>query len=94
MLASLGLTIYGSSVALSVLPARPAATAASPAYPQPPQFQHLGYHPPPYGYHPMSPPVGYGASWPAMGDGSEGAGSRGLGAPPVQAEKVKKGWLK
>ena len=98
-MASLGLTIYGSSVALSALPTRPSAVhpPAAPAYAQPPQFQHLGYQPPQYGYHPLPPLARYGAPWPAMEDARGGQDSgMGLGAPPAQAEqvKVKKGWLK
>lgn len=94
---TLVLTIYGSSVALSLLPSRNAHGAHAHAPPSPyglgpAHFQHLGPVPPAY-Y--ALPPQGYpqghaqGGGW-AVGPPAAGAGgSPGLGAKG----EGKKGWF-
>ncbi|KAM0753304.1 hypothetical protein T439DRAFT_195282 [Meredithblackwellia eburnea MCA 4105] len=103
VIATLGIMIYGSSAAMSLLPSRsstpPHATLhpANPAYhphAPPSQFQHLGYQP--YGYPPLAPSPGYGSPWAtqAASHREQEQASLGLGAPPIQEKGGKKGWLK
>ncbi|GAA6027272.1 hypothetical protein JCM8097_002545 [Rhodosporidiobolus ruineniae] len=66
VLLTLGLTIYGSSVALSILPSRPAAPPPSPIPSAAPHFaQHaaLGYGAPPPGYPLYGLPYAPGSGW-------------------------------
>ncbi|GAA5977616.1 hypothetical protein JCM11641_006877 [Rhodosporidiobolus odoratus] len=91
VLLTLGLTIYGSSVALSILPSHP--VPAAPATPSPvpaPQFHpHLGmggYGVAPPGYPPYGLPYGGGGGW-VVENGKEREREReqaslGLRAPP------------
>ncbi|GAA5851361.1 hypothetical protein JCM8547_004218 [Rhodosporidiobolus lusitaniae] len=86
---TLGLTIYGSSIALSILPSRTAAAAPppSPSAQTAPHFAHhpaaaLGYGAPP-GYPPYGLPYAAGAGWVVDNNGGRGEGKEqsGLGAP-------------
>lgn len=88
---TLGLTIYGSSVALSILPSRP--MHQQPSYPLPsqhlgpPHFQHLGYQYPSAPQFGLQAPnlAGYGADW-ALGEGKEREGR-------AAKETKAKGWF-
>ncbi|GAA5916690.1 hypothetical protein JCM6882_002268 [Rhodosporidiobolus microsporus] len=95
VLLTLFLTIYGSSVALSILPSR--SSTAPPPSPSAPSFAHphhasaaaaLGYGAPP-GYPPYGLPYGPGTGWvvDSQGGGREGAGGgkEGLGVGAVGA---------
>lgn len=93
---TLVLTIYGSSVALSLLPSRNRHAIHPPPSPYgigPPHFQHLGPVPPAY-Y--ALPPQGY-APQAAGGGWAVGAPGAGGGSPALEgsgAEKEgKKGWF-
>jgi len=91
---TLVLTIYGSSVALSLLPSRNvhAQPPPSPYGIGPPHLQHLGAVPPAYyalspqGY----PPQVQGSGWAV---GPPGGGSPALGGPKGDAKGAKKGWF-
>ncbi|KAI5480483.1 nucleus export protein Brr6 [Pseudohyphozyma bogoriensis] len=91
---TLGITIYGSSAALSLLPSRPAATSTHTVYPTgapAPHFQHLGYGPPPgYGYSPLPSPAYGQRPWDVAEKQAE---SMGLAAPPAAQTEKKKGWF-
>ncbi|SCV74283.1 BQ2448_6715 [Microbotryum intermedium] len=77
---TLGLCIYGSSVALSLLPSRPAPRNSRPGTPHAPHYVPLGYYPShPQGVGYLSGPGTATAPWMQMGMGP-GEEKSGLGA--------------